>query len=275
MLNTSRTGTGTRRHSAGRRAVAGIAVILALTAVSCGGDDDGLEKNAEGYKVEPAGEVGPNAFTPSVASTDIQSAMGLAPVDGGESAQAASSEACNTDKFLTELQSRPDAYREWAKVLGLKPEQVPAYIKSLKSTTLTSDTKVTNHGLKDGKAYPRASVLTAGTAVLVDASPEGPVASTTSAVPTTSTATGTVVIVTRCKCGNPLLPPPADPEKVDEETPVTDPPGTTPGSTPGSVAPASTRATTTAPSTTRSSTTATTRSSTSTSGGGATTSTTG
>ena len=53
---------------------------------------------------------------------------------------------------------------------------------------LTADTRVTNHGFKDGKTTPRQAVLQAGTAVLVD---------------------NTGVPRARCGCGNPLLPPKA------------------------------------------------------------------
>jgi hypothetical protein len=51
---------------------------------------------------------------------------------------------------------------------------------------LRTDTRVTNHGFRSGRATPRQSVLQAGTAVLVDRS----------GVPRV-----------RCACGNPLAPP--------------------------------------------------------------------
>jgi hypothetical protein len=235
-----------RRMVVAATAVAGISLAL----VSCGGDEDSFEKTPDGFNIEPAAEVGPNAFTPSVVTGEQENALGV--TDGGELAQGASTVACDTDKFVKELQARPDAHREWAKVLGLRPDDVPAYVKGLRSTVLTSDTKVTNHGLKDGKAYPRQSVLTAGTAVLVDASPgDGPAASTTSSSAPAPTAPGAGTIVTRCKCGNPLLPP-GDPSE-SEEPPATEAPGTdpsVPGSAPGSAAPGSTRPGTTRPATT-------------------------
>lgn len=241
MVNQARTGpirdgsamAAPRPRSAyGRRVAAGILLVVALAAVSCGGDD--LEKNSEGFNIEPAAEPGPHAFTPSVASEDVKNAMGPAIEDGGESA-AGPAGPCNTEKFLQELQSRPDAYREWGKVLGIPQDQIPAFVRGLSSATLSKDTKVTNHGLKDGHAYPRQSVLTAGTAVLVDM-PGGPSASTTTLSAPPGTAPGGAVIVTRCKCGNPLLPPgdPKAPETSlppETESPATSAPGTRPGTT--------------------------------------------
>lgn len=224
--------TGARPRGATRLGVAlGITAVAALMAVSCSGDD--FKKTADGFNIEPASEVGPHAFTPSVVK---ESAMGLAG-EGGE--LAASGPACDTEQFLTELKERPDAYREWGKVLGIPPGQVDAYIRALGTDVLTSDTKVTNHGLKDGHAYPRQSVLTAGTAVLVDAGASGAEPSTTTSSSPPARAPGGGIIVTRCKCGNPLLPP-GDPTAPTTTLPPDDyGTGTsTPGSVPGSTAPA-------------------------------------
>ena len=83
--------------------------------------------------------------------------------------------------------------REWARVLGLEPNQrvVAAYIRKLRPVTLTRDTRVTNHSFVDGRAVAFQSILQAGTAVLVDK--DG-------------------VPVARCRCGNPLLEPVYIPE---------------------------------------------------------------
>jgi hypothetical protein len=246
------------KRSGGRHLVAAAMIaVVALASVSCGGDD--LDKTSEGFSVEPAAEPGPHAFTASVAKEDIKDALGVAPAeDGGETAQAGDSQVCDTKRFVKELQGRPDAYREWGRVLGVPAADIPAYIEGLDSTVLPADAKVTNHGLKNGKAYPRASVLTKGTAVLVDRSSRRRSVATSSSVAPTATAPGGGVIVTRCKCGNPLLPP-VDPKTIETEPPGTEPPGTA-GTVPGSIAPTSTRGTTTraASTTTRSAATSTT-----------------
>jgi hypothetical protein len=231
MISGPRIGTGS-----GIRRVAALGAVLAvaLGSVSCAKDE--FEKTADGFNIEKAEEPGPDAFTPSVVSGETQNALG-AGVEG-ELAQGAGT-ACDTKKFVAELQKRPDAYKEWARVLGLKQDQVPAYVDSLETVVLTKDTKVTNHGIHNGKAYARQSMLTAGTAVMVDKSAgDGPAASTTtsSSPPASGPAGG--VIVTRCKCGNPLLPPgdPSKPQPTTEgtdEEPGTTTRGTTPGSTRG------------------------------------------
>ena len=244
MHSSTRSAPGARLGRAWRLAL-GLTAVVALGA-SCGGDEGGFEKSSEGFNIEPAAEVGPHAFTPSIVVGDGGSAMGGVE---GELAQAGG--VCDTEKFLTELQKRPDAYREWGRVLGLTEAQIPAFVRGLTSVTLTEDTKVTNHGLKNGRAYPRASVLTAGTQVLVDKDPGGVNASTTTSSLPPATAPGGGVIVTRCKCGNPLLPP-VDPKTVPDEPPgteptATEPPGsvTTVGSSPGSRSTTSTRGATT------------------------------
>jgi hypothetical protein len=198
--------SSTPRH----RAVATLVALLALVAWSsaCGDDNTGdYAATADGFVIEPADEVGPDAFT--------------APTDTGEGG------TCDKAALLTELESRPDALREWAAVLGVQESEVATYIDTLQPRILEADTDVTNHGLHDGQAYARQSRLVAGTAVLVDPNFTEPVTAgtpdpagldTTTSMPTTTGApttsapstTGpppTEQPVTRCKCGNPLLPP--------------------------------------------------------------------
>jgi hypothetical protein len=161
------------------------------------GDSGGSSQQvtADGFVVEQPGEVGPDAFTP--------------PVNTGPD------QTCNKAALLRELQARPDAYREWGMVLGVPEADIPAYIETLRPFVLTVDTPVTNHGLHDGHAYPRPALLVAGTAVLVDdefpydsmVANVVPVTTTTTAPTTTTTVPDAGVPVTRCRCGNPLLPP--------------------------------------------------------------------
>lgn len=224
------------RESGGRprrgRTVAGVALVaaaaLATVLAGCSKTtDDALQVDPAGFTVEPAAAVGPDAFTPPVTNdTSI----------------------CDKKQLVSELQARPDAYREWAKVLNLPADAVPAYIESLQPVVLSSDTKVTNHGLRNGQAYARPSVLTKGTAVLMSNKmyPTGTTAGTTP-----GTTPGVDVPVTRCKCGNPLLPPPT--------TTGTTPPGSTGTTPPGTgTTPPQTRPTRTVPpSSTTTSTTST------------------
>ncbi len=188
-------------------AAVGMGVALAVE------DGDGVAFSATkaGFIEEPAGEIGPDAFTRPVDTDDEQ--------------------ICDKDKLIDELEQRPEAFQAWAAVLDIPEEDVPDYIQSLEAKVLDEDTMVTNHGLHDGVAYARPSVLEAGTAVLFGPPLEEPpiqeVTTTTrdGIVDTTATTgppetAGTTVTagattttveggtpVTRCKCGNPLLPP--------------------------------------------------------------------
>ncbi|MBN1321109.1 MAG: DUF4339 domain-containing protein [Thermoleophilia bacterium] len=95
--------------------------------------------------------------------------------------------AANPDKaaaFCAALNADPNL--RWSGGTQVTPEQLPAYFAELTPMQLTRDTRVTNHGYRDGKPTPRQSVLQAGQLVLVDQY----------GVPRV-----------RCECGNPLTPP--------------------------------------------------------------------
>ena len=79
------------------------------------------------------------------------------------------------------LAANPDKAKAWVDALNKDPEllvpgglpltveKIPAYINSLVGVILMTDTRVTNHGFKNGVANPFQAVLQKGTAVLVDA----------------------------------------------------------------------------------------------------------
>jgi hypothetical protein len=142
---------------------------------------------------------------------------------------------CDPQALIRELDDRPQAKRAWAQVLAVPEEQVEDYILTLEPRVLESDTMVTNHGLHDDVAYARPSLLEAGTAALYDddwpgldlppptpatpglpgddldtAPPTSSFPSTTgpptSQFPSTTGPPAEGIPVTRCKCGNPLLP---------------------------------------------------------------------
>ena len=242
--------------------------LAALLAAACAQDDDALQATPAGFVIEPADEIGPDAFTP--------------PVDTGADG------ACDPEALIAELAQRPAARSAWAGVLGVPEPDVDAYIRGLVPQVLAEDTAVTNHGLHDGTtAYARPSVLTAGTAVLVDtdvASPAlmtqlSPDELTTTSTTTTSTSTtqpvGTTTIpddtpgqpVARCRCGNPLLPPywPSNPTTTTSTT--------SPGSTTSTTRPTSSTSTTRPSSSTSSSSSTPSSTSTSSSTSSSTTST--
>jgi hypothetical protein len=86
------------------------------------------------------------------------------------------------------LEANPDKARAWAGVLGVRTADIETYVDGLTPVLLQRDTRVTNHGFRNGRATPTQSILQAGTAVLVDEY----------GVPRV-----------KCNCGNPLLEPQA------------------------------------------------------------------
>lgn len=95
---------------------------------------------------------------------------------------------CDVDRlvaFLTDP-ANADKAASWAAVQGIDPSGIADFVAGLTAVRLNLDTRVTNHGFRDGRATPFQSVLQAGTAVLVDE---------------------TGVPRAKCNCGNPLAEP--------------------------------------------------------------------
>jgi hypothetical protein len=188
-----------------------VAVVVAVVVVVQVVDKHKPTGSSEVF-LASAGSVGDNPFTPSVAkpqppNPDPGLAAAAAPaapppspaatatpaavrtVSGGEPGLYGGTRnltSCDTGLLINYLAQNPDKGAAWAGVLGITPRQIPEYVGQLTSVLLRADTRVTNHGFANGKAYPLQSVLQAGTAVLVDKGGAPRV---------------------RCECGNPLLEP--------------------------------------------------------------------
>ena len=93
---------------------------------------------------------------------------------------------CDANQLVSFLQANPDKAKAWASVFGGKPADIPGFVRTLTPVLLDRDTRVTNHGYKNGQATTLQSVLQAGTAVMVD-------------------QFGTPRV--KCNCGNPLTEP--------------------------------------------------------------------
>ncbi|KAA0929676.1 DUF6777 domain-containing protein [Streptomyces apricus] len=182
-----------------------VAVVLAVVLTRPGGSSGGSSTTASDGEVflQPAGRTGPDPFTASTARDGSGSAAPVTSppaddpgpgnvtrgVDGsapGLYGGTRKTAACDVEKQITALGRAPGENRAFASVLGLRPSEVPAYLRALTPVQLRMDTRVTNHGYRDGKPTAYQAVLQAGTAVLVD----------DRGVPRV-----------RCACGNPLLPP--------------------------------------------------------------------
>lgn len=183
--------------------MAGVGIVMAavvLTVVLSGHGGGSKTEAAQQVALQPVAATGPDPFTGSVAAasatpsaavtvTGSANAGAERTVQGGAvglyggSGHTASCDVPKLSEFLTTDEAKG---RAWAAVEGINPSTIPAYLHSLTPVVLRVDTRVTNHGFKDGVAVPFQSVLQAGTAVLVDSH----------GLPRV-----------RCACGNPLLPP--------------------------------------------------------------------
>ncbi|WP_404193868.1 DUF6777 domain-containing protein [Streptomyces tauricus] len=177
-----------------------VAVILAVVLTRPDGTTTATDSDGEVF-LQAAGKPGPDPFTASTARDSSAAPVTPSPSDTSGSANVTRSvdgaapglyggtrdvAGCDVEKQITALDRAPDKKRAFASVLDLQPSEVPAYLRELTPVQLRMDTRVTNHGYRDGKATSYQAVLQSGTAVLVD----------DRGVPRV-----------RCACGNPLLPP--------------------------------------------------------------------
>lgn len=196
-----------RRPAAGMSLL--VVMLLAAAPGACGGS--GGDPGAS-IRLQPATVPGPDPFSKSVAvgtparfrdqaatlaaSTTTTSspvdrsartplATGTAPrLYGG----TGDSRVCDPGKLVEFLESHRGEAAAWSKTLGIDRGRIERYVDGLTPVLLTTDTRVTNHGYRDGGPTSFQAVLQAGTAVMVDAR----------GVPRV-----------KCNCGNPLTPPEA------------------------------------------------------------------
>lgn len=148
---------------------------------------------AEEIVRDPVNSSGEDPFTPSSTVEEAPSKEPPAPPgtnlngsDAGVYGGTQQTGSCDVEKQIRYLSKDAAKNSTFASVLGISPSQVPGYLRSLTPLRLSYDTRVTNHGYKNGALTKYQSVLQAGTAVLVD----------DHGVPRV-----------RCACGNPLQPP--------------------------------------------------------------------
>ncbi|MFH8568217.1 DUF6777 domain-containing protein [Streptomyces sp. NPDC017993] len=188
-------------RSAPRVAISSAVVVAAVILTVVLTRPDGTSGSGEVF-LQPAAAEGPDPYTKSTAKDSSAPASptatpaapsgednGTAAVRGsapglyGGSRNAAS---CDVDQQIGFLQKDRTKAAAFAGVAGIDVGSIPSYLRSLTPVQLRMDTRVTNHGFKDGKATAYQSVLQTGTAVMVDSR----------GVPRV-----------RCACGNPLTPP--------------------------------------------------------------------
>ncbi len=187
------------------KVIVGIVAVIALIAgafvvITQLGDD---EAAAASVSLESIGSEGPNPFFASIApqpsgslmafaeqgapsddevtddeparddvsDPDEQVQVGYRTVDGsvaGLYGGTLNEASCDPDQLAGLLAAEEDKAQAWADVLEIDPADIDAYIDRLTPVNLGSDTRVVNHGFRDGEATPRQAILQRGSAVLVD-----------------------------------------------------------------------------------------------------------
>lgn len=176
------------------------AVILGLV-FTTNNNGGGSKNTGSEVFLQSASKAGPDPFTESTANNSSTAPETATASAASESAHVTRGydgstpglyggtrnvSSCNVEKQISALQADPAKNKSFASVEGIQPSAVPAYLRSLTPVQLRMDTRVTNHGYRNGVATSYQAVLQAGTAVLVDSR----------GVPRV-----------RCACGNPLLGP--------------------------------------------------------------------
>ncbi len=189
------------------RVLVALATLIALLFVSACGPDksdsgSGTDAPSQGEVfLTPANAPGPDAFSaaplapqpnPAVAQpvTEPNARVDVpkpppataAPAGGPGLYGGTNDNSLNDPQGVIDfLAANPDKAKAWVDALNKDPEllvpgglpltveKIPAYINSLVGVILMTDTRVTNHGFKNGVANPFQAVLQKGTAVLVDA----------------------------------------------------------------------------------------------------------
>ncbi|MFE5887329.1 DUF6777 domain-containing protein [Streptomyces sp. NPDC056468] len=185
-----------------RTLVMACALSVALVAAGCGvGGDEDTAADGKLF-LQPVADQGPDPFTDSTATSTVtlspvtrtprpahSGRAGLQPLSGetpGLYGGTRGTGSCDVRRQIGRLTSDRARARVFAQAAGIPQASIAAYLRGLTSVVLRADTRVTNHGFRDGMGTGYQSVLQAGTAVLVD----------NHGVPRV-----------RCACGNPLAPP--------------------------------------------------------------------
>ncbi len=186
--------------------VTACALAAALAVAGCGGDSGTATLPRGEVFLQPVADHGPDPFTDSTATSPAapapvtrtpqpaqsgatELAIALRSLSGGTPGLYGGTRqtgSCDVQRQIDHLTADPARGRAFARAASVSEASVPDYLRRLTSVVLRADTRVTNHGYRDGRVTGFQSVLQAGTAVLVD----------NHGVPRV-----------RCACGNPLTPP--------------------------------------------------------------------
>ncbi|CAL9600356.1 hypothetical protein SUDANB120_05427 [Streptomyces sp. enrichment culture] len=170
-----------RRHTPARAA---LLTLLGLAAAACGGGEEApapAGPESQEIHLQPVGSAGPDPFTPSSATAESAPAQPPLPNPTGRGIRTVNAAtpglyggtkrlgSCDVEQQLRALTGDESKARAFAAASSVQEAGLPEFLRGLTPVVLRADTRVTNHGFRDGGAYGYQSVLQAGTAVLVDA----------------------------------------------------------------------------------------------------------
>ncbi|MEU6314189.1 DUF6777 domain-containing protein [Streptomyces sp. NPDC047014] len=175
----------TPRQASRRHAPAGAALfaLLGLLAAACGSPEEPAgAAGAESQEVhlQAVATAGPDPFTASSATAESSPLQPPLPNPTGQGIRTVNAAtpglyggtqrlgSCDVEQQVGFLTADSAKARAFAQAAGLQEEDIPKFLRGLTPVVLRADTRVTNHGFRDGRADAFQSVLQAGTAVLVD-----------------------------------------------------------------------------------------------------------
>ncbi|MGR3936524.1 DUF6777 domain-containing protein [Streptomyces sp. BRA346] len=157
-----------RRSGLAAGSVAVVSAVAVLGTVTPSGRAAAVE-----YRREPVGKTSVPAFTQAVGHDRRHV---VSPSNGGRAFQgdtpglysgAPGRKPCDRQELIRDLKATPKKAAAWARVQHIRPERIRAYVHRLSGVVLRSDTYARTYGYQ-GRVKPAATVLQAGTAVLVD-----------------------------------------------------------------------------------------------------------
>ncbi|MFD9792657.1 DUF6777 domain-containing protein [Streptomyces sp. NPDC059070] len=193
------------RPTTRRFTLAAAVMSIGVFVTACGGDSGNSASGEKELFLQPVAASGPDPFTestaksarpltpsqpppntPSSPTATVQAIRAVSGSTPGLYGGTQSVSSCDVEQQIRFLRADGAKARAFSETAGINPDDLPSFLRGLTPVVLRADTRVTNHGYKDGRATAFQSVLQAGTAVMVDdhGSPR-----------------------VRCACGNPLTPP--------------------------------------------------------------------
>jgi hypothetical protein len=162
----------------GRLAAAGVVVTLLVAAVAAGfafGSRSPASTPVASVHLEGISQIGPAPFIDHPMGED-KGGEALPPWAGGEHlggapalyAVPSGGASCDRADLAFQLDADHAKAAAWVRPMGIGVQDIDAFVNSLTPVLLRADTAVTDYGYPNGSTQSYASILQAGTAVLIN-----------------------------------------------------------------------------------------------------------